>query len=360
VTAAWLGWRDVASRPARALLAFVVVAGCAAAFAFAELNERARDAAVSGEVDRVAAPLRIVSQAPSAPGTAPGLLPPHAEQRARAAAAEAIRDVEPWLELEGDVGGARASILGAPPAAAVAARLAPGHVTLGAALADRLRSSTGAQLPVAGRLRSVTVLPPSGTPDDAKAFVTLEDARRAIGAADGVSELRVRLWPGAAADDVRARLAAALPDATVLRVDRGSVADVDVASAVRAHHLGVAVATAFAALACLAITAFLDASERQLELAALVAIGAAPRHLAVALASRSVVVATCGAAAGTLAAAFAAASLGEAAAVARATVPVVAISTAAAALLGVVASLPTALVAATDDPVRALQDHGTS
>jgi ABC-type lipoprotein release transport system permease subunit len=229
-------------------------------------------------------------------------------------------------------------------------------VALGAALADRVGAKFGTRLFVAGQPQRVTVLPTVGSADDAKAFRPLQAARRAIGIPDAATELRVQLWPGARVEDVRARLANALPGATVLRVDRGSVADVELESTIRNHHLGVVVASALATLACLALASFLDASERRLELASLVAFGASPWHVVVVIASRSAAIAAQGAGAGSVAAGAAAAWLGDAAAIARAILPVAATSVTAAALLGVAASLPTALAAAARDPIGALQE----
>jgi hypothetical protein len=354
VTPVWLAWRDIIARPVRTLLALGVVAACAAVFAYAELAESSRDAGIASELDRISAPLRVI--AATNPGAAPRTLRVADAERVREAGGRAVRDVEPWLAFDADIGGLKARLVGAPPGSEIAAAAPAEGVALGAVLAERLGAVAGRRVAVAGWPRRVTVLSAVGDADDIAAFVTLEAAQVISGVADAASELRVRLWPGARADDVQSRILEGMPGVAVLRVERGDVA---MATTVRAHHLGVALATAFAALVCLAISALLDASERRLELAGLVALGATRRDVIVTVASRSAVVATLGGAAGALVGAVAAAALGDVTTVTLAAPALAAGIAAAAGVLGVLASLPTAILAAWRDPVRELQEAAT-
>ena len=86
------------------------------------------------------------------------------------------------------------------------------------------------------------------------------------------------------------------------------------------------------------------------------ALGATRGDILVALTVRTATIAVLGAAAGTLGAAVAAEAMGDRAAVRRAIVQALAVTTGAAALRGVTASLPTAIMAASRDPVRDLQE----
>jgi hypothetical protein len=356
VTAFWLGWRDVAMRPGRAALAILLVAACAAVFAAMELVERARDAAVAAQIDRMGAPLKVVPERGADESGRPALLPASHAALIQASAGAVVRDVEPWVTFEGEVQGTRARVMGAPPGSSVARSLGQGRVAVGAALAARLGVAPGSRISVTGRHHIAIILPEAGDADDAAVFVPLTVAQAALGAGDAVSELRIRLWPEAPVKESQELLRRILSGVSVLRVDRGAVADAEIAGALSAHHRGVLIVTAAVAVLCLAIVALLDASERRLELAALAALGARRRDLALALSSRSAVIGALGAAAGIVVGAAVAASIGEAVAVARAVGPLLGLALVVAMLLGALAAVPSAILASTREPVRDLQE----
>lgn len=357
MTPFWLGWRDVAARPGRAALAVLLVAACAAVFGAMELIERARDAAVAAQLDRTGAPLKVRPDPAVSEDGRPALLPASQAALVREKAREVAREVEPWLTFEGDVQGVRVSVVGAPPGSARGRLLAsPDHVALGAALAARLGMASGARIPVAGRHRTVLVLPAAGDADDAAVFLPLAAAQAALGVGDAVSELRIRLWPDAPVKEAQELLQRKLSGVSVLRIDRGSVTDVEIPSTLSVHHRSALVVTAAVTVLCLAIVALLDAAERRLELAALAALGARRRDLALAIASRSAVIAAAGALAGIGIGATIAAFIGDAAVVARSAAPLLTLAFVGAALLGAVAAVPSALLAATREPVRDLQE----
>ena len=357
MTPIWLGWRDVAARPARAALALLLVAACAAVFAGAELLERARDAAVGAQLDGTGAPLKVVPGAGATQGERPVLLPASHATLIRANAGSVVREVEPWLVFESDVQGVRAKVVGAPPGSGVA-RLLPTteHVAIGAALAARLGPLPGSRIQVMGRHRSAVILPTAGNADDAAVFLPLGKAQAALDVGNAASELRVRLWPEASVNEAEALLRRLLSGVSIVRNDRGSIADVEIPGALSAHHRGILVVTAMVTVLCLAIVALLDSAERRLELAALAALGAHRRDLALALASRSAVIGAVGASAGIIVSAVFVSFVGDAASVTRAFVPLLALGLVVATLLGAVAAVPSALAAAFCEPVRDLQE----
>jgi putative ABC transport system permease protein len=182
-------------------------------------------------------------------------------------------------------------------------------------------------------------------------------AARALTAVDGVNELRLSLRAGISPRDAEARLARATIGAEVIRSDRGAVADREAQESL-SRHRGVtyAVMGAVAAL-CLLIAAHLDASERRVELATLVAIGASRWTVLGALLFRSAIVAASGAALGVVVGAALAAGqdFAVAGALGRAW-PLGVATVGAAVAVGVVAAAPTALVTLARDPVRELQE----
>jgi hypothetical protein len=109
--------------------------------------------------------------------------------------------------------------------------------------------------------------------EDLAVFLPLA-AARALARDEGVNELRIFLRAGVSPRDAGAKLSRAVVDAAVVRSDRGDVADRDTHASLARHRAVAYVVMAGVAALCLLIAAHLDATERRVELATLVAIGA--------------------------------------------------------------------------------------
>jgi predicted lysophospholipase L1 biosynthesis ABC-type transport system permease subunit len=235
------------------------------------------------------------------------------------------------------------------------ARVEEGAVAVGSAAAERLRGR--ASIAVQGEsLRIAAILPATATVDDTALFVSPVTIDR-LGAPGSPSELRMFLSPGANIRSASHRLSAALPDAQVIRTDRGDVADGEMDRALARHRVAVYLVAAAVAALCLAIAAHLDASERRTELATLVAVGATRTTLAQMVVARSALIAAAGGAAGAAFAFLLAAALDAF----PSTVIARALGAAASVPCGAVfvalfAALPTAIAAAARDPVADLQE----
>jgi len=167
----------------------------------------------------------------------------------------------------------------------------------------------------------------------------------------------VFLRAGVSPPEAERRLVAADLAGTVVRHDRGAVADGEIQDLLMSNRrLAYALMAVVGALRLL-IASHLDAAERRIEIATLVALGAGRRTVAGALLARAVLVATVGAllgvGIGTAAAAFQDASV--AAGLVRAW-PIGLTTLAAAVILGSAAAVPRALAAALRDPVPELQE----
>jgi hypothetical protein len=358
--AAWLARRDLAARRGRAALAAAVVAAMAASATALELVARAREDAVAARIDALGAPLTVVPA-----GATPGalarhdlgddLLPADAAARVAAALGADLRATDARLVAVRAVGAAAAPVVGLAPEAAREAGLRPGEAALGSELGRRL--GRPASLAVAGREVSVSgVRPSAGGADDVSVFLPLADAQAVTGLG-GVNALRVYLRAGVSPADAEAALRAAGLGAAVVRTDRGEVADGTAQGALARHRGAAHLALALVLGVALLVAAHLDAAERRVELATLVAIGASRSTVAGTLLARSAAVAAAGALAGVAAGAGVAAAqdLAVAAGLVRAW-PVLAATVGAAVALGVAAAAPTALACAARDPVRELQE----
>lgn len=355
--ALWLTVRELGARRRRVALAALVVAAMATAATATELVARAREAAVAAQIDAMGPALTVAP-----PGVGSGrlarlelgeeVLPADVEDAVRAALGRDLRAVERRLVVHREVAGVRGPVVGVEAGALPGAA---GAAMVGSELARRLGDVSSVDVE-GRRLRVAGALPSTGSRDDVAVVAPLAEVRAIAGLA-GFNELRLFLRAGVSPRDAEARLARTIPGAAVIRSDRGEVADGETHASL-ARHRGVAYAV-MAAVAglCLLVAAHLDATERRVELATLVAIGASRWTVLGALLSRSALVALAGAVAGLAGgAALAAVQDVDASAVVAGALGVALATVAAALALGVLAAAPTALLAAARDPVRDLQE----
>lgn len=356
---AWLAGRELRARWPRVLLAASVVAVLSGTAVTMELLARAREEAIADQVDAMGPPLTVVP-----PGTTAEALgrydlggaglPEQTVAHVAAILGGALRRAEGRLVLDADVGGRRVPLVGLPPEA-WPDDLAAAEVLAGAELGRAMPEGTS--FPLGGETASIVrVQPPAGSIDDVALFVPLATAQRIAGTA-GVNELRVYLRAGEVPAQAEERLRGALAGAAVVRHDRGTVADGETHDSLAAHRGAAYAMLAGVALLCLLIAAHLDASERRLELATLVAIGAPSSGILSALVLRTALTGAAGALLGT--AAGIAVAAGQDPGVASAWLrwlPVGGTAVAGAVLVGAAASLGVGIASLLRDPVADLQE----
>lgn len=356
MTSLWLAWRDLGARKGRlALTAGIVAAGVGLVVATEALS-RGRERAIASQLDGIAPQLRIVPAGVSASALerldlGGRTLPPDTGERARALAG-VVRSVDESLVTEERAAGAIVPVIGV---SADRLALGSGNAAVGSLLAGRGRLVPPASVVVSGwSFRIVRTLPPSASAEDLALFVPLRELQAARGTPGAVSDLRVYLRAGAEAREAAARLRAVLSGATVIRVDRGEVADRDMQEALARHRALLYAITAAVVAACLILAAHLDASERLLELATLVAVGGTTGLVVRMLTLRSSLVGAVGGTAGSaagLAVAWSWAGTPDSSSPA-----LVSISIVGAVLLAAGAALPTALRCALRNPAADLQE----
>lgn len=341
-------------------LAALVVAATAAAATAMELVARAREEAITAQIDAIGPALTVAPRGTTAGALlrhdlGEGALPHGVEVAARAALGSDLRAIERRLVLHRDVAGGRVPVIGVEAGVLPGGVDGPGTVALGSELARRMgaRSAVviaGREFPVSG------VMPSTGSGEDVALLVPFGELQ-ALAGVEGANVLRLFLRAGVSPRDAEARLSRAGLEATVIRTDRGDVADREAQESLSRHRGAAYVVMAAVAGLCLLIASHLDAAERRVELATLVAIGASRWTVLGALLSRSALVAVAGAVLGVVGGAALAAAQDPAVGAVLAAPWAVAVATIAAALgLGVVAAAPTAVIAITRDPVRELQE----
>ena len=357
--ALWLAWRELARRGKRVALAAAVVAAVAAAVIGMELVARAREVGIATQVDAVGPALTLVPSGTIASALArydvDGVLPSDAEAAVRRTLGWRLRAVERRIVVQREIAGVRRPVVGFDTFVGDEPVAVTGVASVGSELGRTV--AVGSAIDIEGRSFQVArALPSTGSVEDLAVFLPIGDVR-GLGGTTGINELRVFLAPGVSPRDAETQVARAAPGATVIRSDRGEVADRDMQESL-ARHRGVAYAVmaGMAGLALL-IAAHLDATERRVELATLVAIGAPLRTIVAGMVARSAVVAGAGAGAGGLLGFAISVALGAAQwAIAPSTWALGGVVVAAGVCVGVAAAVPTALWSVARDPVRELQE----
>lgn len=356
--ALWLAARELRVRWRRVTLAAAAVAALAAAATTLELLGRAREEAVAARVDAMGPALTVVPAGVGAGELARHelggrQLPADAAARVERALGAELRGVERRLVVRRTVAGLDVPVLGVeegegpPPAGAALA---------GAELARRLGDAAAVELD--GRtLRLAGARPSTGDADDLALVLPLAVVQALEAAPGAASALRLYLRAGVSPRAAEARLAAAGLDAAVIRHDRGDVAGGELQGSLARHRRVAQGVMALVAALCLLVVAHLDAAERRVEIATLVAIGAPRAAIMGALVGRSALVAAAGAAAGIAAGYALAAAQDPAVAGALSRHWAVGAGALAAAVgLAVLAAAPTGVAEACRDPVPSLQE----
>jgi hypothetical protein len=355
----WLATKELAARRGRAALAAGVVAAVTAAGASLELVARERERAIATQVDAMGPALRIVPAGITAADVAraelgEALLPADTGASIRRALGRDLRRVEERLIVQADVSGARTPVFVVDPAVLPAEARDPHRAAIGSVLARRLGAPDA--VTVGGkRVEVAAVLPSTASTEDAGVFVS-EATARVLAVASGRNEVRVYLRAGVDPADAEARLRGAAGIGGIIRTDRGAVADRDTQRSLAQHRGSAQLLLVIVAALTLLIAAHLDAAERRIEVATLVALGAQRGTILSTLVLRSAAVACAGALIG-LAAALAISGAGSAtASVSDGFVETALVSLATAVVVGIAAAAPTAAVAMCRDPVPELQD----
>jgi hypothetical protein len=257
-----------------------------------ELLARAREEAIAARIDSMGPPLTVVPTGTTAEALGrydlgDGLLPEGTVDQVARTLGTSLRRAEARLVLSTNVTGRRVPLVGLSRDTWPEDLVQATGGVVGAELARSIPPGTSVSLG-AEKLTVVRVAPPAGSIDDAAIFVPLEMAQHAVGTG-GVNEVRIFLRAGAPSDEAEARLRDGIQGATVIRHDRGSVAGGEAQASLSTHRGAAYAMLAAVALLCLLIAAHLDAAERRVELATLVAIGSPSAAILSALLLRSVI-----------------------------------------------------------------------
>lgn len=309
--AIWLAWREVAQRRSSFIAAVVLVAVAVALCVSLELVSRAREFAVSAEVDHMGPPIRIIPAGRSAADLARhelgrNYLTEQTAHQLRRILSHRLRALEKRLLLTETINGRPTLVAGVKPGSVISPvrelrNLRETDVLLGAGLSKRLGVGDGDTVSLRGRrLRVTGILPITGTPKDLVLYLPLKRLQQLTGLAGRVNELRLYPLKGTAHGVIVAEAQRHHSGVKVVQMKRGVVADRAIGESLRRNRwLLYLILSAAVALSLLAFS-FLNASERGLEMATLVALGGRGISVFCVLASRAALVGGLGAFSGYL------------------------------------------------------------
>lgn len=367
--ALWLAWAELAARKRHFAGSVALVAAAVALWSAIALVSRAREAAVATQIDHLGPSVRLVPAGVTSTALArfelgDAVVPERTLSDLR-------KELSPWLQasegrllLSEPVDTMRTPLIGIAADGGIGSltrgqRLPLDAVLLGADGARRLGKTTGDRVTFLGRgWRVDGVLPPLGTAEDLAVIVPLPALQEARGVGGSVNEIRLYVTPDARIADIADLLGRTHPNLGVLLGgDRGSATERETAATLRRHRTVVYWLTALAVGIGLMIAAHLNAAERRVEMAMLVAMGGTTLSVLVTLVVRAALIGLVGASVGYAFGAGVAVAQDAGAGLGMAwswTQPVAAVGAVAA--LSVAAALPTAMYASYRHHVRSLQE----
>lgn len=369
MTSLWVAWAELWARKRYFVASAALVAAAVALFSATELISRAREAAVASQIDYLGPTLRLVAAGVSSSELArfelgDKLIPVRTVWQLRSALSDWLRASEGRLLVMDTVDTVKSPIIGMAPdggfgALAAVQNLGASEVLLGADLARRLRKTVGQRVSFLGRRWQVqAILPPLGGAEDLAVIVNLSALQKVRGVGANVNEIRLYATPGAEIAEASAILRSTYPDLNILQgADRGDPAEGQTIATLQRHRAVAYSLTALAVAIGLMIAAYLNAAERRVEMALVVAMGGTNLSALAILVARAALIGVVGALAGYVLGAAVAVAQDPGAGLSMAwswTQPAAAMMTAT--ILSMAASVPVSVQVSWQDHVRFLQE----
>ncbi len=280
----WLAWRELMSRKAAFATGLTMVGVAVSLCAGTELVARSREAAIAAEIDQIGPTLRLIPAGQTASDLAKfelGATTFHERDasKLRTELSRWVRAVEGRLLLKVPVEGRMVPAIGIDPNRVVSpfdalALLNDKDTALGSGLTRRLRKSEGDLVVIKGsHFRVSAVLPETASADDLALYLALRPMQELFELPESVNELRIFPSPGAPVERIASHLSANHSEINVLKTYRGDVAEGGMNQSLLQHRRVLYAITATVIAFCILIWSYLNAGERRLEMATVVAVG---------------------------------------------------------------------------------------
>lgn len=305
----WLAWRELMSRKAAFVTGIAMVGVAVSLCAGTELVARSREAAIAADIDQIGPALRLIPAGKTAGDLARfelGATTFHERDasKLRAELSRWVRAVEGRLLLKVSAEGRMVPAIGIDPDRVVSPfdvlrRLSNKRTALGSGLARRLGRSEGDVVVIKdSRFRVTAVLPETASADDMALYLPLRPMQELFELPKSVNELRIFPSPGAPIERVASYLSARHAEINVLKTYRGDVAEGGMNQSLLQNRRVLYAITATVIAFCILVWSYLNAGERRLEMATVVAVGGTRITVLSMLVVRAAIVGLLGAFAG--------------------------------------------------------------
>ncbi len=302
----WLAWRELVNRKWRFGAAIGAVAAAVAICAAAEFVSRARESAVAAEINHMGPDLRVVpagltyeNLARFEMGTT--YLSSRSAANVRRELTRWVRAAESRLLITDIVEGSQSPLIGFDPLEVVSPfqilhNLKEGQVVLGSALAKRTGKKAGDRIRLGvTNLRIAGVLPATAKGEDLALFLSLPLLQKLASRQDMVNEIRLYPVSSDARQKAMTYLGSHHPDLKVIATLENDDTKQSLQRSLGKHRWILYLVTALIAAFCMLVWMLLNAGERQVEMATLIAVGGSSLMVFSVLALRSLIVALLGA-----------------------------------------------------------------
>ncbi len=305
----WLAWRELMSRKTAFATGLAMVGVAVSLCAGTELVARSREAAVAAQIDQIGPALRLIPTGKTAGDLARFELGATAfheryASKLRVELSRWVRAVEGRLLLKVPVEDRMVPAIGIDPDRVISpfdvlSGLNDKDTALGSGLAGRLGKSEGDLVVIKGsQFRVSAVLPETASADDLALYLSLRPMQELFGLPESVNEIRVFPSPGAPIERVASYLSVGHSEINILKTYRGDVAEGGMNQSLLQHRRILYAITATVIAFCILIWSYLNAGERRLEMATVVAVGGTRMTVLSMLVVRAAIVGLFGAFAG--------------------------------------------------------------
>jgi len=157
-------------------------------------------------------------------------------------------------------------------------------------LAKKMGKREGSTIRLYGsEFEVVGILGMTGAPEDLALFLQLEKLQNLTGLPKAVNEVRLYPRTGTSSEKIKAFLRTHYPQMNVIDTSRGETAEQEIGDSLRKHRWIVYVITALTVALCTFIASYLNARERWIEMATLVAVGSTGMMVSWLLLARAVI-----------------------------------------------------------------------
>ncbi len=279
----WLAWRELSARKSAFATGLFMVAVSMALCVGTTLLSRMREVAVGAQIDHIGPPIRIIP----ASNTAYDLAQFNLDQESLPIGLAEVRHMlSPWIRaLDARLlsrvllDGVSRPAIGVDPSRVISPleplrRLGKSEVALGSHLAATVGGKVGSEISIRERrFRIVAILPETASSEDLAVFLPLEQLQALLNRPGTINEIRIYPASGDSFDRILSRLESDSHAYTIINAHRGETAENQIGNRLTLHSAAVYAITALVVALSIFIWSYLNADERKLEMATIVAIG---------------------------------------------------------------------------------------